>query len=106
MHTSPPSRPFRLLTTGKRAAVALLSLALVAGGALVATRVGALARSADHAVFSAGEPSGAHATAYWADVQQTVDAMTRSVGWRRRVRARVSTASLKNHRNRRPKGTS
>ena len=37
MHTSPPSRPFRLLTTGKRAAVALLSLALVAGGALVAT---------------------------------------------------------------------
>jgi len=37
VHTSPASRPFRLLTTGKRAAVALLSLALVAGGVLVAT---------------------------------------------------------------------
>ncbi|WP_456788067.1 transglutaminase-like domain-containing protein [Cellulomonas sp. P5_C5] len=100
-------RPAGALATRNESARALAaSFADAPGGALVATRVGALARSADHAVFSAGEPSGAHATAYWADVQQTVDAMTRSVGWRRRVRARVSTASLKNHRNRRPKGMS
>lgn len=100
-------RPVGALATRNESARALAaSFADVPGGALVATRVGALARSADHAVFSANEPSGAHATAYWADVQQTVEAMTRSVGWRRRVRARVSTASLKNHRNRRPKGTS
>ncbi|KQR16526.1 transglutaminase-like domain-containing protein [Cellulomonas sp. Leaf334] len=100
-------RPAGALATRNESARALAaSFADVPDGALVATRVGALARSADHAVFSANEPSGAHATAYWADVQQTVDAMHRSVGWRRRVRARVSTASLKNHRNRRPKGTS
>ncbi|KQS96906.1 transglutaminase-like domain-containing protein [Cellulomonas sp. Leaf395] len=100
-------RPAGALATRNESALALAaSFADSPGGALVATRVGALARSADHAVFSAGEPSGAHATAYWADVQQTVEAMTRSVGWRRRVRARVSVASLKNHRNRRPKGTS
>lgn len=99
-------RPAGALATRNESARALAaSFADVPGGALVATRVGALARSADHAVFSANEPSGAHATAYWADVEQTVDAMNRSVGWRRRVRARVSTASLKNHRNRRPKGT-
>ncbi|GEK19534.1 transglutaminase-like domain-containing protein [Cellulomonas xylanilytica] len=100
-------RPAGALATRNESARELAaSFADAPGGALVATRVGALARSADHAVFSAGEPSGAHATAYWADVEQTVAAMTRSVGWRRRVRARVSTASLKNHRNRRPKGTS
>ncbi|GEL99615.1 transglutaminase-like domain-containing protein [Cellulomonas terrae] len=100
-------RPAGALATRNESARALAaSFADVPGGALVATRVGALARSADHAVFSATEPSGAHATAYWADVEQTVDAMNRSVGWRRRVRARVSTASLKDHRNRRPKGTS
>lgn len=99
--------PAGALATRNESALALAaSFADTPGGTLVATRVGALARSADHAVFSAGEPSGAHATAYWADVQETVRAMTRSVGWRRRVRARVSTASLKNSRNRRPKGTS
>ena len=100
-------RPAGAFATRNESAHALAaSFADGPGGALVATRVGALARTADHAVFSAGEPSAAHATAYWSDVQETVDAMGRSVGWRRRARARVSTASLKNYRNRRPKGTS
>ena len=100
-------RPAGALATRNESARALAaSFADAPGGSVVAARVGALARTADQAVFSPGSPSGAHATAYWADVQETVEAMTHSVGWRRRVRARVSTASLRNNRHRRPKGTS
>ncbi|NUU16696.1 transglutaminase domain-containing protein [Cellulomonas humilata] len=95
-----------LATRNESARTLAASFADAPGGALVASRVGALARTADHAVFSRDDPSGAHATAYWADVRETVDAMTHSVGWRRRMRARVSTASLRNSRSRRPKGTS
>ena len=95
-----------LATRNESARTLAASFADAPGGALVAARVGALARTADHAVFSDGEPSGAHATAYWTDVHETVEAMTHSVGWRRRMRARVSTASLRDRRSRRPKGTS
>uniref|UniRef100_UPI0028E4D8DF transglutaminase domain-containing protein n=1 Tax=uncultured Cellulomonas sp. TaxID=189682 RepID=UPI0028E4D8DF len=96
-------RPAGSLATRNESARALsASFADGPDGAAVVARVGALARSADRAVFSAGRPSEAHATAYWADVEETVDAMTNSVGWRRRMRARVSTASLKDRRPRRP----
>lgn len=95
----------RLATRNESARTLAASFADAPDGAVVAARVGALARSADQAVFSPGAPSAAQATAYWADVQVTVDAMAHSVGWRRRVRARVSTASLRDRRRRRPKGT-
>jgi hypothetical protein len=95
-------RPAGALATRNESARELaVAFADAPGGTLVATRVGALARSADRAVFSPGEPSGAHASAYWADVEETVAAMTRTVGWRGRLRARVSTASLKDRRRRR-----
>ena len=100
-------RPAGALATRNESARELAaSFADAPGGTLVAARVGALARSADRAVFSPGEPSRAHASAYWADVEETVGAMSRSVGWRQRMRARVSTASLKDRRSRRPKGMS
>jgi hypothetical protein len=100
-------RPAGAMATRNESAQTLAaSFADAPGGSLVATRVGALARTADHAVFSPVQPSGAHATAYWTDVQETVDAMTHSVGWRRRMRARVSTASLRDRRSKRPKSTS
>ncbi|MEZ0449771.1 transglutaminase-like domain-containing protein [Cellulomonas sp. ICMP 17802] len=96
----------RMATRNESARALAASFADAPDGAVVAARVGALARSADHAVFSAAVPSAADATAYWADVQVTVGAMTHGVGWRRRMRARVSTASLRDRRGRRPKGTS
>lgn len=100
-------RPTGGLATRNESARALAaSFADAPDGAVVASRVGALARSADHAVFSAGAPNAAEATAYWADVQVTVGAMAHGVGWRRRMRARVSTASLRDRRRRRPKGIS
>ncbi|MBO3084012.1 transglutaminase-like domain-containing protein [Cellulomonas fengjieae] len=96
----------RLATRNESARELATAFADTPGGGVVAARVGALARSADQAVFGPGEPSREHATAYWADVQETVHAMAHSVGWRRRMRARMSTASLKDRRHRRPKGTS
>ena len=69
-------------------------------GAGVASRVGALARSADRVVFSPGAPSSEQVSAYWADVEEAVDAMAHSVGWRRRMRARLSPASLRQARRR------
>ncbi|MDM7853762.1 transglutaminase-like domain-containing protein [Cellulomonas alba] len=70
----------------------------------VATRVDALARAADRAVFAPGTPSDAETRAYWADVDAALSAMSRSVRWRRRVRARLSTASLR-RRAARPRPT-
>jgi len=61
----------------------------------VAGQVTTLARSADRAVFGPGEPAPEHVQTYWAEVDRTVAAMWRAVGWRRRVRARLSIASLR-----------
>ena len=80
-----------LATRNESARALAASFEDVPDGALVASRVGALARSADRAVFSPATPSPEQVAAYWADVQVAVDAMAHSVGWRRRVRARLST---------------
>jgi hypothetical protein len=61
----------------------------------VGTGVRQLARTADRAVFAPGEPPPEQVGAYWSEVEETVAAMRRSVGWRRRVRARLSLASLR-----------
>lgn len=90
-----------LATRNESAKALAASFEDVPDGALVASRVGALARSADRAVFSTATPSPEQAAAYWADVQVAVDAMAHSVGWRRRVRARLSTASLRQEKRRR-----
>ncbi|WP_426592497.1 transglutaminase-like domain-containing protein [Cellulomonas sp. McL0617] len=90
-----------LATRNESARAIAASFEDVADGAVVASRVGALARSADRAVFSPATPSPEQAAAYWADVQVAVEAMTHSVGWRRRFRARLSTASLRQEKRRR-----
>jgi hypothetical protein len=61
----------------------------------VGERLDALAREADRAVFAPGAPSREQVDAYWAEVDAAVAAMRRSVRWRRRVRARLSLASLR-----------
>lgn len=95
-------RPTGGLATRNESARALaLSFEDAPDGAVVASRVGALARSADRAVFSPGAPSTEQVAAYWADVEEAVDAMAHSVGWRRRMRARLSPASLRQERRRR-----
>ena len=95
-------RPTGGLATRNESARALAaSFDDVPAGAVVASRVGALARSADRAVFSSATPTPEQAAAYWADVEVTVDSMTHSVGWRRRFRARLSTASLRQEKRRR-----
>ncbi|WP_019136831.1 transglutaminaseTgpA domain-containing protein [Cellulomonas massiliensis] len=60
--------------------------------------VATLARAADRAVFAGGTPSPDEIDDYWADVASAVDSMTRSVPWRRRWRARLSTLSLRSRR--------
>lgn len=66
----------------------------------LAATVHDLAGQADRAVFAPGTPTDADAAAYWQRVEAAVAAMTRTVGWRRRVRARLSTASLRAARRR------
>lgn len=66
--------------------------------AQVAASVAALARAADAAVFAPGSPTSTQVSAYWTDVDATVSAMHRAVPWRRRVRARISTVSLRRRR--------
>ncbi|GAA3807671.1 transglutaminase-like domain-containing protein [Cellulomonas soli] len=70
--------------------------------AVVAASVGSLARAADAAVFAPGEPTPTQVGAYWTDVEVAVQAMRRAVPWRRRVRARVSTQSLRRRRRGEP----
>ncbi|QHK20156.1 hypothetical protein GU243_10895 [Pseudarthrobacter psychrotolerans] len=53
-----------------------------------------LAHRADEAVFAAGQPSDDQIRAFWADVDTSVQEMTRSVGFWRRQRARFSLRSL------------
>jgi transglutaminase-like putative cysteine protease len=84
--------------TATRVESARALAASFAGGpapAAVASRVDALARAADRAVFAPGTPTDAQTRAYWADVDAALAAMSRSVRWRRRLRARLSTASLR-----------
>ncbi|GIG19931.1 transglutaminase [Cellulomonas chitinilytica] len=69
--------------------------------ATVQATVRDLARSADHAVFGAGTPDDTAAAAYWTQVEAAVQAMRSGVGWRRRWRSRVSTASLRHRRRQR-----
>jgi len=63
--------------------------------AVVSATVGTLARSADRAVFAGGTPSVEQVEAYWSDVEVAVAAMARGTSRGRRLRARVSTASLR-----------
>ncbi|MFC0715141.1 transglutaminase-like domain-containing protein [Cellulomonas biazotea] len=64
-------------------------------GTAVVTTVRELADHADRAVFAPAAPSDAEAAAYWRRVEAAVAAMTRTVGWRERARARLSTVSLR-----------
>ncbi|MGN8245120.1 transglutaminaseTgpA domain-containing protein [Cellulomonas soli] len=94
-------RPPRPLATRREAAGELAGAfggADAQGAAVVAASVGALARSADRAVFAPGAPSAEQVAAYWTDVEAAVTAMHRAVPWRHRVRARVSTVSLRRRR--------
>lgn len=60
--------------------------------------VGRLAAEADAAVFGPGTPTLAEAAAYWRRVEQAVTEMHGALPWGRRVRARVSLASLRRAR--------
>jgi len=53
-----------------------------------------LAERVDDVVFGAREPSAADVDAFWADVEQLVGDMSRSVGRWRRVRSRFSVRSF------------
>ncbi|MCL2667127.1 MAG: DUF3488 and transglutaminase-like domain-containing protein [Micrococcales bacterium] len=58
-------------------------------------RLDDLAVRADRAAFAAAPPSSDQATKYWSDIDATVAAMRRNVGWRTRIAGRVSTRSLR-----------
>ena len=60
--------------------------------------MGRLAAEADAAVFGPGTPTLAEAAAYWRRVEQAVTEMHGAQPWGRRVRARVSLASLRRSR--------
>lgn len=53
-----------------------------------------VAERADAAVFGAGEPTEAEATAFWAEVDRVVGDMSQSVGRWQRLRGRVSLRSF------------
>ncbi len=57
-----------------------------------------LADTADRAHFAHGEWSQADSEQYWLQVEESRRALARSVPWRKRVFAKVSPASLKEHR--------
>lgn len=72
-------------------------------GASVGATVAGLAASADAVVFGAGTPPEEHVARYWHDVEAARAALRAAVPRRRRLRARVSTASLR-HRRRASRG--
>lgn len=72
--------------------------------AAVGGPVATLAARADAAVFGAGEPSDAEVEAFWRQVEATLATMGRAVPRRRRLLARVSTASLRARRSARRRG--
>lgn len=53
-----------------------------------------LAERADEAVFAAGNPSDEEIQRFWAEVDDSLEAMTGSVGFWRRQRAKYSARSL------------
>lgn len=61
-------------------------------------RVTTLARGADRAVFGPGEPDDALVGRYWSQVEEALATMRASVGWRGRVRARLSLRSVRARR--------
>jgi len=64
-------------------------------------RVTTLARGADRAVFGPGAPDDAQVERYWSQVEETLATMRASVGWRARVRARLSLRSVRARRRER-----
>jgi hypothetical protein len=70
-------------------------------GSRAASAVLALAAEADATVFGPGLPSDAQAAAYWRRVEVTAAAMRGTVPWARRLRSRVSLASLRHRRRER-----
>ena len=64
----------------------------------VGDQVSTLARQADRAVFGPGEPDGTQVAQYWSQVDSTLATMRASVGWRQRLRARLSLASVRARR--------
>ncbi|CAN5415364.1 hypothetical protein BH11ACT1_BH11ACT1_21070 [soil metagenome] len=67
-------------------------------GTRAASAVVTLAAEADATVFGPGLPSDAQAAAYWRRVEVTAAAMRGTVPWARRLRSRVSLASLRHRR--------
>lgn len=67
-------------------------------GSRAASAVLTLAAEADATVFGPGLPSDAQAAAYWRRVEVTAAAMRGTVPWARRLRSRVSLASLRHRR--------
>jgi transglutaminase-like putative cysteine protease len=67
-------------------------------GASVGAAVAGLAASADAVVFGAGTPPEEHVAVYWREVEAARAALRSAVPRRRRLRARLSTASLRYRR--------
>lgn len=61
----------------------------------VGAAVAGLAASADAVVFGPGVPPAEHVAVYWSEVEAARAAMRASVPARRRIRARLATASLR-----------
>lgn len=64
----------------------------------VGAAVAGLAASADAVVFGPGSPPEEHVAVYWAEVDAARAAMRAAVPRRRRLRARLATASLRHRR--------
>ena len=64
----------------------------------VAEQVSTLARQADRAVFGPGQPEATQVDRYWSQVDSTLATMRASVGWRQRLRGRLSLASVRARR--------
>ncbi|WP_277051098.1 transglutaminase-like domain-containing protein [Ruania albidiflava] len=54
-----------------------------------------LAREADRAVFAPEQPAEEHVTTYWAAIRRAASRVAAGMPWRRRMRARISTRSLR-----------
>ncbi len=61
-------------------------------------RVATLAQGADRAVFGPGEPDDALVGRYWSQVDEALATMRATVGWRGRLRARLSLRSVRARR--------
>ncbi|WP_105567537.1 transglutaminase-like domain-containing protein [Microbacterium halophytorum] len=68
--------------------------AALVGGALEEPRVGQLAVRADASVFGPGDPGRAEIADYWKQVDEVVDEMAGKASFWKRMKARISIASL------------